>query len=352
MEALDKTNTRGYYVNGVAITQPAPVIIPTLCRYNHLRELLESLSNCHGAEFTEVFIAVDHPLKDSHWHGYRIICDYLDNVENMGFKKLTVIKRTENCGFGKTGNYRLLAKEVLRHYDRFISSEDDNVFAPGFLDFINYNLERYKDDKTILAVSGYFYPIETDSTDNYILKMNHFSAWGYGTWRDRFNMMLDYVDCPDLRKEVELNSKVKEYCSQHRPNLYTDLLCMTHGAPIWGDALYSVMQIHLGIKSVFPSKSLVKNMGWDGSGTHGGVNPIFLKQEVDMNNYTFNYIDADKNTSEAYENMVYSFMRTVISPIQHTLTWVTFHLYSTTGIYYNFKTFRKVWKKIRSYRLR
>ncbi len=344
----DKT----YIVNGVEITNPAPVVIPTLCRYDHLRELLESLSHCHGAEFTDVFIAVDYPLKDSHWDGYRKICDYLDNADNMGFKNLNIIKRTKNCGFGKTGNYRLLAKEVLHHYDRFISSEDDNVFAPGFLDFINYNLERFKDDKTVLSVAGYFYPIETESSNNYILKMNHFSAWGYGTWRDRYKLMMDYVDNPDLRKEIERDRKVKEYCSKHRPNLYTDLLGMTHGAPIWGDALYSVMQIHLGLKTVFPSKSLVKNMGWDGSGTHGGVNTIFLNQDVDLDNCIFNYVDADNTTSTAYEDIVYSFMKKVIPPIQHILTWFTFHLYTTTGIYYNFKTFRKVWRKIRSNRLR
>lgn len=343
---------KAYIVNGVEITNPAPVVIPTLCRYNHLRELLDSLSHCHGAEYTDVFIAVDYPLKDCHWDGYRKICEYLDHVGNMGFKKLNVIKRTRNCGIGKTGNYRLLAKEVLHQYDRFITSEDDNVFASGFLDFVNYNLERFKDDKTILSVAGYFYPIETNDQDRFILKMNHFSAWGYGTWQDRYDLILNYAENLDLRKEIERDYNVKEYCSKHRPNLYTDLLGMTHGAPIWGDALCSVMQIHLGLKTVFPSKSLVKNMGWDGSGTHGGVNPIFLNQKVDMNNLSFNYVDADKEITTAYENMVYSLMRTIISPIQHTLTWATLHLYSATGIYYNFKTFRKIWRKIRSCRLK
>ena len=71
----------------------APVIIPTLNRYEHLKNCLESLSKCSGAENTEVYIGLDYPSRSEHLSGYKKIRDYLDNCGDLGFKKLTVIKR-------------------------------------------------------------------------------------------------------------------------------------------------------------------------------------------------------------------------------------------------------------------
>ncbi len=39
----------------------APVLIPTLNRYDHLRQCLESLSRCSWADKTDVFVALDYP---------------------------------------------------------------------------------------------------------------------------------------------------------------------------------------------------------------------------------------------------------------------------------------------------
>ena len=48
----------------------APVIIPTLCRFEHFNRCIESLSKCTWAEYTEVYIGLDYPAKESHWGGY------------------------------------------------------------------------------------------------------------------------------------------------------------------------------------------------------------------------------------------------------------------------------------------
>ena len=39
----------------------APVIIPTLSRFEHFKRCWESLENCTGADKTEVFVALDYP---------------------------------------------------------------------------------------------------------------------------------------------------------------------------------------------------------------------------------------------------------------------------------------------------
>ena len=79
----------------------APVIIPTLCRYKHFKECLESLSKCKWAEETEIFVGLDYPAKESHRSGYEKIKRYLKEVGDMTFKKIHVFEREVNYGGGK-----------------------------------------------------------------------------------------------------------------------------------------------------------------------------------------------------------------------------------------------------------
>ena len=48
------------------LSQYAPVLIPTLNRYEHLKQCLESLSKCSLAEHTEVYIALDFPPSEKY----------------------------------------------------------------------------------------------------------------------------------------------------------------------------------------------------------------------------------------------------------------------------------------------
>lgn len=334
-------------INNLEISSFAPVVIPTLCRYKHLIALLESLAQCRFASETEVFVAVDFPAKAVHEPGYRRICDYLDKVGNLTFKKLHVIRRERNYGFGKHGNARLLINEILHKFDRYIYTEDDNCFAPGFLEFINYNLERYKDDKSILAICGYQYPVDFHFDNPQILKLEQFSAWGYGIWKDRYEIINSNRDNKASLLEILNNQQYRKYTLAHRPNLFTELLGMSNGAPILSDSFNSSLQIAKGLKSIFPSKSLVRNCGWDGSGTHGGVLAHYQFQEIDSESAVEDYIDATLEESVKIDSAIYNYHQKNIAAIQHILTWLTIKIYHVTGKYYNFNHFRKLWKKLR-----
>ena len=74
----------------------APVVIPTLCRYEHLKRCIDTLSECTGADETELYVGLDFPAKESHWEGYRKIEQYLVSIE--GFKKVHIVKREYNYG--------------------------------------------------------------------------------------------------------------------------------------------------------------------------------------------------------------------------------------------------------------
>ena len=59
----------------------APVIIPTLNRYEHFKNCLESLEACVGADFTDVYVALDYPPSEKYVEGWKKIDIYLHKKE-------------------------------------------------------------------------------------------------------------------------------------------------------------------------------------------------------------------------------------------------------------------------------
>ena len=128
----------------------APVIIPTLCRFEHFKRCIDSLSRCTGAEYTDLYIGLDFPAKDSHWPGYNKICGYVSQI--TGFNQVIVYKREYN--YGASANTHALKESIIKQYDRYIFSDDDNEFSPNFLDYMNEGLTRFKDNPNILKICG------------------------------------------------------------------------------------------------------------------------------------------------------------------------------------------------------
>ena len=250
----------------------APVIIPTLNRFDHLKQCVESLNNCHNADRTEVFISVDYPPSEKYQEGHDKICKYLDST-SFRFKKLHVFIQTENlgivnCGNKKTDNFTFLLNTVLERFDSWISSEDDNVFAPGFLDFINECLEKFKDDKTVFSVCGYnFYYGLKFNNNNFYRQQSDFNAWGCAFWKDKYEDILK-TEVNYLRKIVY--NPVRAFSIWKVSNLQLSHLSSFSRKNNFkkGDNFFTLYMIDKGMTQIMPAKSLVRNIGWDDSGLH------------------------------------------------------------------------------------
>ena len=244
----------------------APVLITTVIRYLHFRECIESLAKCVWAEHTDVFVAVDYPPSEKYWEGYNLIKGYLSTCGNLGFNSLNIVYRETNYFYTERGNIDSLRDEVFETYDRCIVSEDDNIFSPNFLVFINKGLEMYKDDATVLAIDGYrhFYPIKYDH--NTIFRQNvNFSAWGYGCWREKWIKYVYPISQSYFRSKLSIRSILKIHRNGNAHTLcyinecYKDFVDRS-------DWTIGVMMALEGLDVVMPCISLVRNMGWDGTG--------------------------------------------------------------------------------------
>jgi hypothetical protein len=244
----------------------APVLITTVNRYQHFRECIESLSRCVWADHTDVFVAVDYPPSEKYWEGYRLIKNYLDNCGDLGFHSLNKIYRETNYFYSEHGNITSLTNEVFKTYDRCITTEDDNIFSPNFLIFMNKGLEKFEKDRTVLSINGYKLLCPAKFEDNTFFRQNvNFSAWGCGIWRDKYKEYMEPISSEYFRKRLSLHSfmKVRKSGNVHAIKFLAECNASHSSLSDWN---YSIMMAIEGLDVIMPRVSLVRNMGWDGSG--------------------------------------------------------------------------------------
>lgn len=250
----------------------APVCIPTLNRYEHLRKCLESLSRCTWADQTEVYVALDYPPAnqwDKYAPGWEKNREFLYSCGNMGFKKLHVIERKYNYGLWKStdeGNEKCLLQYIRSLYDRYIFTEDDNVFASNFLVYINKGLELFKDDSRVYSIGGYRFNYEIHFKENTFIRQSvDYSPWGVGEWSYKAKERIPYAW---FREQISIANVVRlkrEYGWAVVMNLILKSTKREEYNSCLDSDVWTYMEI-MGLQQIVPTVTLVHNIGLDGTG--------------------------------------------------------------------------------------
>lgn len=249
----------------------APILIPTLCRYKHFIRCIESLKKNTWACYTDVYVALDYPQKESHWDGYRKICKYLKGDFSV-FKNFYIIKREYNYGPGR--NMEELRREICKKYDRFIRTDDDAEFSKNFLEYMNKCLTKYKDNENILAVTGYSYPVtwKVSKNSNIFLQNYICPMWGTGFWVNKFRKIENELKNGYLTDIFDntLESKLLYQLTDARFVDYVNCY-LTKDNKFIGDFTDISVGIYLLLKGKYiisPKVSKVRNYGFDGTGVY------------------------------------------------------------------------------------
>ncbi len=283
------------------ISTYAPVLIPTLCRSECFISCLTSLSQCIGAEYTEVYVALDYPLKDDHWEGYNKILYYLEN-SIFSFKKLHIIKREYNHGLANpNSNASVAYRELLKKYDRIIFSEDDNVFSPNFLVYVNKGLDKFEDDFSVDSICGYlnYNGIKTERNTFYRCP-NAYCAWGVATWKNRI-LYRNKMNTAYFRKSLSINNLIK-MGRMGRSRFLAYLAAMAPAKFFWkNDVNIGTYMLLENRCQILPTKSLVRNIGASSglnfSNCSQEISDLYLKQEISSEE-TFDFIGTGNECQE------------------------------------------------------
>lgn len=239
-----------------------PVALFCYNRPVHLKRTIAALQKNAGAVETEVWFFSDGPVGEGDRASVDEVRKIVDNVE--GFKGVRVVKNDVNRGLAASVIAGISA--VLAQNDACIVLEDDLETAPFFLDFLNSGLSCYADDSEIFSVSGYCPPIAIP--DDYAAEAFRFpriNSWGWGTWRNRWSRV-DW-DVKDFEAFISNKKLVKQLALQGKDLPVMLLKQQTGKIGSWA-VRFNQACFREGKTNIYPVRSLVKNLGTDGTGTH------------------------------------------------------------------------------------
>ena len=247
----------------------SPIVIFAYHRIEHLKKTIESLKNNFLSESSTLIIYSDGPKSEGDVDGVNKVRHYLGSL-NDGFKDIIIRHREQN--FGLSNSVISGVTEVLENYDSIIVLEDDLVTSPHFLDYMNKALELYQDQEDVISIHGYNYPIKRDFPETFFLKGA--DCWGWATWKRGWKLFdSDGKKLYDLITENEDTIRdFNFYNSYPYLQMLKDQIEGKNNS--WAIRWYA--SAYLNNKyTLYPAKSLVKNIGMDGTGTHFTSRPLF-----------------------------------------------------------------------------
>ena len=242
----------------------APIGLSTYARPQHLQQTIEALQKNILAPQSELYAFSDAP-KTGDEERVAAVRSYLRTI--TGFKKVHIIERESN---GRVANSRGGIQDLVDRFGRVIFLAEDIVTAPGFLTFMNEALNKYEENDRVFSVSGYCPPIRIPENYNHdIFFLRRFSGWGFGIWKNRFDR-LEYMTPEEYEQFATNKNKVKDFVKAGGEDLMVMLKADAYGQIDAGDVKLMYAQFLSDQYTVYPTRSLVQNIGHDGTGTHCG----------------------------------------------------------------------------------
>lgn len=179
---------------------------------------------------------------------------------------MDIIERPANWGLRR--NVISGVQQVAEAHGSVIVVEDDIVTESGFLEYMNLALEFYKAFTTVGAISGYvpeYVSRRAGVAANQTFFHYRASSWGWATWWDRWKAV-DWEPA-DWRRYLEEAASVALFMRGGVD--MPQMLCksMAGANQSWMARWYFHCFLH-GMVTLYPGRSLVDNIGFDGSGTH------------------------------------------------------------------------------------
>jgi hypothetical protein len=274
----------------------APIGISTYVRIDHFKKTIKALQKNNLAKESKLFIFSDAPKKGDE-DKVKEVRRYIRKIN--GFKKVYITERKENNG---VFNNRDGMRKLLKKYGKIIFMEEDNVSHPNFLEYMNKALDFFKNDKNIFAICGYQLPInfKTQHTNNFFLSV--YFGVPFATWSDR--NFIDVVQTSNSSNYNEVNNdkNLRRKIKKTHPHLINALKLMKEGLLEAGDYKVNFYMRKKDLYCVTPIRSMINNIGYDGSGEHCGSTNRF---DVDLNfvggvNFTKGYKYDQKMDREFY----------------------------------------------------
>jgi hypothetical protein len=256
----------------------APITLFVYNRPHHTLQTLEYLSKNRLANQSKLIIYCDGPRKGSSEVDLRKIHEVRKQVKSAQWcKEVEIVESEENKGLAASIVGGIT--EVVNTYGKVIMLEDDMLTSPGFLTYMNDSLNVYADEEKVMHISAYIQPFPRYYffPETFFFRVPTCSG-GWGVWKESwaaFNPNMKY-----LYEQIQNLGKEDEFFLDNNLNFIRQVEKNIDGSMnTWFIKWYAVNFLQQGL-SLHPGVSLVRNIGWDGSGENTGSTSIYAKQRV------------------------------------------------------------------------
>ena len=265
----------------------APIILFIYNRPDHTKKTLEALHDNLYANESVLYVFADGPKDRASADDLNKIAEARNVVkERLWCKEVILITREKNMKL--EDNVIEGISQIINKHGKAIILEDDLVTSPFFLQYCNEGLKVYENAKQVFSINGFMFPIDFSGEPETFLCPLAISSWGWATWADRWNQ---FEKSPMYINEIENNKFLR-----NRFNFGDyDFFRMLKDLNTWDIRWYYTAFTRNGL-GVFPTRSLVRNIGFDGSGTHTGNgnleqelfnNKIKMKESNSINHFNY-----------------------------------------------------------------
>lgn len=240
----------------------APIAIFCYRRPEHLRRTLLSLMQCDGFEDCPLFVFGDGPRNASEQAA--VAATRAVARELLGDRAEYHFSETNR---GLSASVIAGINAVIERFERVVVVEDDLELSPDFLRYMNTALDRYADDVRVFQISGYMFNAPEINSGQDAVFLPFTASWGWATWRRAWQVFdaqatgwRSLLSNDVLRKRFNIDGTY-DFSSM----LVRQMLGFRDSWAVrWCWSVFGRQGVVL-----YPPATMVRNTGFDGSGTHG-----------------------------------------------------------------------------------
>jgi GT2 family glycosyltransferase len=245
----------------------APIALFVYNRPEHTRRTIKFLQQNLMAEESRLYIFSDAAKDTTNQSLVAEVRDFIRQVD--GFKHVEIIERKSNMGLANSiidGVSRL-----VKEYGKIIVFEDDLISSMYTLQYFNDALNRYQNEDTVMHIGAYMYPLKEENLpDTFFYRAA--TSWGWATWDRAWKHFEPDIDLIISRFDQE---KKHQFSIEGTMNFWKQIQEFKSGKNnSWAIRWYASIFLRGGL-TLNPSKSLINNIGHDGTGIHSGMNDIY-----------------------------------------------------------------------------
>jgi hypothetical protein len=238
----------------------APIALFVYNRPWHTMMTVEALKKNDLAAKSDLIIFSDAPKNVTAHNQIVEVREYLKKIE--GFRSLEIIERVQNFGLSNSIIHGVTT--IVNKHGKIIVLEDDMITSPFFLKYMNEALDFYQNEEKVISIHGYIYPVSVPLPQTFFVQGA--DCWGWATWKRGWDLFE-----PDGKSLLEklLHLKLTKRFDINGSYNYTQMLKdqIDKKNDSWAIRWYASAFLHAKL-TLYPGRSLIRNIGNDNSGTH------------------------------------------------------------------------------------